>query len=252
MFNKALLNFVIAGLVLVPLIAGCDKTHQAPGAQKSYFIGDKGVLGDYSMLRKEKSRTGATVFITGKGGKAFFAKYKKVIIDPVTIWQMPDAQRPEGSPLRDIPLEDLQNLAIVFRDAMVKELEQDYEIVQAPGPDVFRLRTAITEASDSPPVLDFISTFEPITRTISGISKLSTGTNIWVGQASVEAKLIDSQTGDLLMAGIDRRSGEKTFKGVTSSWDDVKHSFEYWAKGIRWRLCHESGRSGCMDPTKKS
>lgn len=250
MVKKTLLNLVIAGLVLVPLISGCDKTHQAPGAQKSYFIGDKGVLGDYSMLRKEKSPTGATVFITDKGGKAYFAKYKKVIIDPVTIWQMPDAQRPEGSPLRDIPIEDLQNLAFVFRDAMVKELEQDYEIVQAPGPDVFRLRAAITEASDSPVVLDFISTFEPITRTISGISKLSTGTNIWVGEASVEAKLIDSQTGDLLMAGIDRRSGEKTFKGVTSSWDDVRASYEHWAKAIRWRFCHESGRPDCVEPTK--
>ncbi len=173
-----------------------------------------------------------------------------MIIDPVTIWQTPDGQRPEGSQLRDIPIEDLQNLAFVFRDAMVKELEQDYEIVQAPGPDVFRLRAAITEASDSPVVLDFISTFEPITRTISGISKLNTGTNIWVGQASVEAKLLDSQTGDLLMAGIDRRSGEKTFKGVTSSWDDVRASFEHWAKAIRWRLCDKSGRSDCVAPTK--
>jgi hypothetical protein len=79
---------------------------------------------------KKKVRQEPRSLSRGKGGKVFFAKYKKVIIDPVTIWQMPDAQRPEGSPLRDIPIEDLQNLAFVFRDAMVKELEQDYEIVQ--------------------------------------------------------------------------------------------------------------------------
>ncbi len=71
MVKKALLNFVIAGLVLVPLIAGCDKTHQAP---KSNFIGDRGVLGDYSLLQKLKVRQEPRSLSRIKGGESLFCQ----------------------------------------------------------------------------------------------------------------------------------------------------------------------------------
>ena len=69
-----------------------------------------------------------------------------------------------------------------------------------------------------------------------------------MGAASIEIRILDGQTGQLLAAAADRRVGGKSIGGAVDSWDDVQESFEYWAKQLRYRLCTDRGASNCVPP----
>ena len=71
-----------------------------------------------------------------------------------------------------------------------------------------------------------------------------------MGEASVEVKTGDSQTGELLAAVVDRRVGGKTIKTSVSSWDDVNKIMEIWSKILRFRLCEWRGGDPFINPVE--
>jgi hypothetical protein len=152
--------------------------------------------------------------------RANFAAYNKVLLDPVTVWVRPD------SALKDLRPEDRQHLADDLYTKVKTALAQDYTFVDRPGPGVMRLRVAITEATQRYVALDTVSTVVPQMRVISEIKSLATGTQSFVGKASVEAELKDAQTGEVLFAAVDRQAGGKTLEKGTSSWSDVDATFQ--------------------------
>jgi hypothetical protein len=84
---------------------------------------------------------------------------------------------------------------------------------------------------------------------LSQVRGLITGKPGFVGEASAEAKVTDGQTGDLLIAAVDRRVGGKSIAGAPiDSWDDVRKAYQYWAQQFRYRLCVERGDTGCTPP----
>ena len=104
------------------------------------------------------------------------------------------------------------------------------------GPDVFCLRIALTEGEASQMEIDDVSTVLPAGLAISYLHKYAGGHHSAVGKASVEAELVDSLTGERLLAGLDSRYGGKGFKGKFDNWDDIKSSFEYCSLKINKRL----------------
>ena len=214
----------LCGIVIVllaTLFVGCAQTEQARKVEISGF------LGDYSILQKGKEGEALLIYINPNTD---FAVYDKVIFDPVTVW------RGESSKLYDVPEADLQRLANYLHTAIVTKLREDYEIVNKPGPDVLRIRAAITEAGKSNVGLNIFSTIVPQAILLSGAKKLATGTNSFVGAASVEGKITDSNTGEILAAMVDRRAGGKSLKGAMNAWNDVEQAFQYWANRLSQRL----------------
>ncbi len=84
--------------------------------------------------------------------------------------------------------------------------------------------------------LDIVSNIVPQARLISGAKSLATGTGSFVGVASVECNITDSDTGERLAAGVDRQVGGKALKGSTNAWNDVEQAFQYWADNLAQRL----------------
>jgi len=68
-----------------------------------------------------------------------------------------------------------------------------------------RLRVGITEAGKNIPVLDNLTAAIPMAMVLSKGKKYIGGTEAFVGEATIEGELTDSQTGELLAAGVDRR-----------------------------------------------
>ena len=66
------------------------------------------------------------------------------------------------------------------------------------------------------------------------VRKLITGKHAYVGQASLEAELLDSQTNERVAAVIDRRAGARhnVLEGM-HRWGHTKDAFEFWAKRLR-------------------
>ncbi|KHE91366.1 MAG: hypothetical protein SCABRO_02889 [Candidatus Scalindua brodae] len=211
--------YIALTISMIALIVGCAQTHQARKVGET-----SGFLGDYSMLREGKEGEAQLIYINPY---ANFTAYDKVMVDPVLTMCSLDSK---------VPREELYNLSSHLHYKVIAKLEEDYEIVQSPGPGVMRISVALTEAKKSKVGLDIVSTIVPQAHLISGVKRLATGTGSFVGGASVECNITDSNTAERLAAGVDRRVGGKALKGSTNAWNDVEQAFEYWADKLAQRL----------------
>lgn len=164
-----------------------------------------GFLSDYSKLDKEGS---ALRYMD----KAAAAKYSKFIIEPVHT----------GSYSGKADDATLRRLANLMHDALVKELSPRYTIVSHPGPDIARVRIAITDLKKDTPALNVL----PPTR-MSGFG---------LGKASMEAEVVDSQTGKQLAAVIRTDQGGRISLQGFSNWSSAEAVIKGWAKEFRKRL----------------
>jgi len=236
----------ITSLLLIGLLigsGGCAATQEAKSVEKSGF------LGDYSLLKEgERSAvTGGsaenTALLVYKNPAAQWRKYKKIQLDPVTIWMSQ-----KDSQLKDVPVEDRQRLAGLLWKHLDEQLRKDYEMTSQGGPDVLRIQAAITEAGESSAFMDTVTSVIPQTRMLSGMKSLATGVSAFTGSASVEFKVTDTENGTILAEGVDRRGGTKSLSGVTNSWNDVEEAYRFWAEKARYRLCQWRGGMNCVEP----
>ena len=185
-----------------------------------------GFLGDYSQLHEGQKGQALLVYLDPN---AHFAKYTKLMIDPTAIW------RDAGT--KDIPANEAQNLIEDLDDVLRMTLDDDYQIVKQAGPDVLRLRAAITEAEGSWRVIDG-RLGDRMDSDLQAVNPNppSNDTRSFVGKAGIEAELLDSVSGVRLAAAVDRRAGERTLKPDANKWDDVEDAFRYWAERLRDRL----------------
>jgi hypothetical protein len=178
-----------------------------------------------------------------KNPAAQWRKYKKIQLDPVTIWMSQ-----KDSQLKEVSVEDRQRLAALLWSKLDEQLRKDYEMTSQAGPDVLRIQVAITEAGASNAVLDTVTSVIPQTRMLSGMKSLATGVSAFTGSASAEMKVTDSAEGTILLEAVDRRGGTKSLSGVTNSWNDVEEAYRYWAEKARYRLCQWRGAMNCVEP----
>ena len=210
----------VASALLASLVLACATTESAPPKTLSGF------LPDYSILEPGGEDEAALIYI--KDG-AHIGSYRRMILESVTIWYG------VGTPLHEVPQNQLQMLADQLYAALYHRLKDDYEFVSRPGPGVLRVRFALTEAEASNVAMDVISTAMPI-RPVSGATYLATGVSAFVGTAGIEGEIRDSMTDELLAAAVDRRAGSKSTEGATHKWDDVLASFAVWAERFDERL----------------
>jgi hypothetical protein len=223
----------IAIIVLVLLSTGCARTYQARYVETSHF------LDDYSLLKDGED--GDALLSFWKDGTNW-AAYKKIIVEPVITSKLPD------SALNNMTHTENHRLKELFEYKMREALKKNFKLVAHSGPDTLRIQFAITDAESSILLLDLYTAVYPSARALSLLKMLATGTESYVGQASVEGKITDSQTGELLMASADCRAGGKTLAGSFNSWDDVEQAYQYWATQLNYQLCKKQGQSNCQEP----
>jgi len=214
-------------LVMIVGLVACSPrtTRQAPALKPSGF------LGDYSRLQPGGPGHALLVY---RASDANFARYDKVLLDPVTVWRPPGAS--DG-----VSRADLQRLADLFYGMLLSRLRTYYVMVQQPGPQTLRIRAALTEATSSSTSMDIMSQIGPVTGAASRGKEMATGTPAWVGAASAEIQLLDAETGKELLAAADRRVGEKTLTGSSDPWSDVTDTLAVWADAVIGRLQAEGG-----------
>ncbi len=133
-----------------------------------------------------------------------------------------------------------------------QSLGQDYEMVTQPGPNTLHIQAAITKAESADVVWRAVSTV-PAPMNVFAVASLlknaGTGKPLFVGEASIEVKISDGQTGEVLAASVDRRVGKKRLDlDSFDSWDDVHKALDFWVQKMRYRLCQERGGSNCIEP----
>jgi len=230
-------------LAITLVVTGCAATQEAKSVEKSGF------LGDYSLLKEGERSTVSggsaenTALLVYKNPATDWRKYKKIQLDPVTLWMSQ-----KDSQLNDVSVEDRQRLAALLWKQLDEQLRKDYEMTSQGGSDVLRIQTAITEAGDSNATLDTVTSIVPQTRLLSGMKSLATGVSAFTGSASAEIKITDGADGTILLEAVDRRGGTKSLRGVTNEWNDVEEAYRYWAEKMRYRLCQWRGGMNCVEP----
>ncbi len=196
------------GAILGALAAGCA-TVQDPGRS--------GFLSDYSKL--EEIDQNHLVYNSGNAGN-----YSKFIIEPVVMmYRQPEEKRI----FSDEELEDLQEH---FKTKVTEALIDDdgYQVVEAPGPGTARLSIAITAVDDTIGALN-ITIYTKIT-------------GAGLGGAAMEGEIVDSVTGEQIVAVIQWGSGSRVLRAGFSHTGDAKILMDRWAKDFRDRLDDAHGR----------
>lgn len=229
-------------LLLMLVMTGCAATQEAKSVEKSGF------LGDYSLLKEGQRSTISEsaedqALLVYKNPAADWRKYRKVQLDPVTVWTSR-----KDSELKDVSVEDRQRLAALLWSKIDEALRKDYEMTSQAGPDVVHVQVAITEAGSSNAILDTVTSVVPQTRLLSGAKSLATGVSAFTGSASAEVKITDSTTGEILFEAVDRRGGTKSLMGMTNSWNDVEEAYRFWAEKFRYRACQWRSGMNCVEP----
>jgi len=219
--------------MLVVTLLACGVTRQARDVKYSGF------LGDYSILTPGPEGGAKLVY---QNPEADIKSYDKIMLVPVTIWSG------EGSEMNGLSAEDRKMVADRLYSVLQERLAKDYSLVAQPEPHTMRIAAAITAADRSYPVMDTISTIVPIGLGVSTLKAIATGKPAFVGEASVEVRVTDSQTGAILFEAVDSRVGTKNPTAVWDKWEDVDAAFTYWADRMGYKLCTERGATDCVAP----
>ena len=234
----------LAAAAVIPL-AACATGSQARSVKTTDF------LGEYRSLLKP-GQSGEELLVY-RNPSANWAGYKKVLLEPVTLWKDKDWK------LSSDEKKDLQKLVDSFQDTLRKKLAADYELVEKPDAGVLRIQTAITNTQRANTPLKVATKAVPFPYGTGGsyLWTFITGKPPFVGEISMELLIKDAATGELLSASADRRVGADTVVAGESlnteylnSWGDVKYSLTFWSDEMVYRLCMLRGATGCVEPKK--
>ena len=196
-----------------------------------------GFLGDYSQLTPDAKN--GDLLLYEKDASAI-KKYNKFIFDPVTIYLLPSAAD------RGLDPDDLERLTQYFHKAVTDELAKSgrYEIVKTPGPDVLQLNVAITNVEPTGGKKNAALKGAATAATIGvapGASLLVP--RFSVGKVNIEGEMLDSTSGERIVAFMTSKTGRRWFSGLNSvkKWGDIEAAFRTWAKNFRQRLDEAHG-----------
>jgi hypothetical protein len=206
---------------------------QAPGGREV-----SGFLADYSSLVPDAKN--GDLLLYEKDGNVL-KKYNRFIFDPITIYLLPEAQA------RGFDADDMERLAKYFHDAVTDELTKGggYEIVTAPGPDVLVLNVAITNVEPTGGKKNAAVTGAATAASVATVPGISLAVpRLTVGNVGIEGEMLDSTSGDRLVAFMTSKGGRRWFSGFNAykKWGDIVAAFRFWAKDFRKRLdeAHEA------------
>jgi hypothetical protein len=251
---KSVMSKLVVATTLV-IVAGCSTTSQ-PGRSTSLAkdITGSGFLGDtYSKMNDGQDDEALRLYRNPKfASAASFSHYNKVLIDPIKLYAGPKSK------LHDASVTDTTAIVQGFHKQLSEQLSKDYEIVDKAGSNTLQVSVAVVDAEAADTTAKAAS-YIPIPLGIPGAKAATiqtithmTGKPPFTGQVTIEGKIADAQTGEVIGAEIDRRVGSRRpiiglFESSTyDSWSDVNEAGRYWSERVRYRLCERRAAGDCV------
>ncbi len=156
-----------------------------------------------------------------------FAKYNKLMVDSVLFYFADDSE------CKAIDAEKMKELSDIFNQEFVQTLKDNIPIVAEPGPGVARIRVAVTDLKLNNQAMSAISTVTSLTPIGLGVNLIKRGaTGTWAGSGMTKAEfmVLDSATGDVLIAAADEQAA-----GLTERYTEmgsVKAAFKFWSERV--------------------
>lgn len=154
-----------------------------------------------------------------------FSRYRRIMLDSVVFYFAEDSEH------KGIDARQMKELADDFNRKMCDTLGGSYAIVDQPGPDVLRVRAAITDIRQSHPGLSAVSLVTPVGLTVSAVRKGAGGGWSGSGATSAEFMALDSLTNEVVAVAQDER--QAGFGERFTRWGSSEEAFGYWAQRIK-------------------
>lgn len=136
----------------------------------------------------------------------------------------------DDSEYKGIHPQEMKEIGDAANKALVEAFKDKYTIVAEPGPDVVRIRFAITDIEKSSPVTSGVSSIIPIGLAVSVVKKGATDAWIGSGATTAEMMALDSLTNQVIAAAQDeRRAG---FTERFTKWGSAEDAFKYWGEHV--------------------
>jgi hypothetical protein len=156
--------------------------------------------------------------------------YTKLLFDPVQVLVTPAPAQNLPQPSPDV----LARIGGEFQQSLQRELAPAYQVVTVPGPDVLRVRSAITGIRPADPQTsgwDYV----PV-KAIYDVALDMAGAGPAVAEMQAEVEVLDP-SGKRLVAATATRKGDKHLpQGEQITWQSLRPITDYWAKNVRTRL----------------
>jgi len=228
---------MIKKLKLITLLLSAMILVLACTPKQSRRVEKSGFLGDYSEFKEGKSNEALYLYINPK---ADCNNYTKVIIDPISLWVKADDS--DLAKLEDKDEKMLLTLAWkALHDAMI---DGEFEVVEQAGPGVLRVRGAITEAVKARVMVANVLAVVPVVWIGTTVWGIGTGKWPYLGELSAEVEVLDSETGERMLAGVDKVVGRLGGNlDPRARWGDVIDGFQFWRDriGVRMKNCRVTG-----------
>lgn len=208
---------LVTGLAASLLLSGCASTGtsgSADGPARSGF------LSDYSKLQPVDGREGTERYIN----RAINVRsVNQLYLDPVEV-----LVNVEGA-YKGVQPATLTRIADSLKQALVSEATKaGYRIVTAPGPDVLRIRTAITGLQPVSPDLG-VTDFIPV-KAIFNAGRAAAGAAPRTAEMSAEMELLDGSGQQVGIAVVSRKADKNLAQKDTITWNDLTPIVNAWAK----------------------
>ena len=184
-----------------------------------------GFLKDYSQLKPAEDRKGIMLFLDRSRN---YRSYTKVMFEPTEVFLVPNPE------YKGVQPDALKRMTDSFIMTFKAALEPEYMVVDAPGPDVLRVRTAISGVQMVRPSLK-VTDFTPL-RAATKIVRKATGNAKVVAEMTAEMEVLDSQGRRVAAATATRKGDKQLEQGDELTWKALESITKYWAKGFRQRL----------------
>ncbi len=184
---------------------------------------DTGFLGDYSRLEPHPKVAGGRVYWNSDVDRS---KYESVMIDPIEVHfaREKDFKRPDP--------ERVSEFTRLVKNALEKAISEHFPISKSQGQGVARLRIQASNIR--------LAKEMPRTHSYVPLSKYR------MGSANVEAELVDSLTGETIVAWV----GPRRFKGEVKrthrpdDWETVESNIHVSVRALVDHVLNRIGRAG--------
>jgi hypothetical protein len=179
-----------------------------------------GFLSTYDNLKPNPEFESTVSFVSHDPVKNVH-KYVAIIVEPPVVYLASDAD------VKTLPDRGRTALAEYFQHALTEALEDAFPVVQASGPLVLRLRSAIIGVDVGSAVPADQKDEKSLDRAIN------------IGRVGTELEFVDSETGQQIAAAVDHQNlGEGAMVGSVDFSREEKfqaatEAFDGWAKRLR-------------------
>ncbi len=151
-------------------------------------------------------------------------KYNKFMVDSVIFFLADKAD------YKGIDPQEMKDMCDEFNKQIVAAFKDKLPIVADPGPDVLRIRIAITNVQPSRPGVSAVTSIIPVGLGVSLVKRGATGGWVGSGQTAVEMIFQDSMTNEFIALGADARAA--AFDERFSKWGSATEAFKFWSERI--------------------